>query len=265
MVGIEDGVRAELIARLRSAGSVFAEDEAAVLVESAGVGDELCAMVERRVAGEPLEHVVGWAEFCGLRIAVDPGVFVPRRRTEALARSAVARARPGDVVVDLCCGSGAIGAVVASAVRGVALHAVDVDPVAVRCARRNLAPSGGQVHAGDLFDPLPSELRAQVDVVVVNAPYVPTGEVPLMPAEARLHEPLAALDGGADGLDVHRRVAAAAGSWLADAGVLLTECSRRQQADLTEVYAAGGLSGKTVLVEDATAVVALTAARCAAT
>ena len=146
-----------------------ADDEARLLVSAARTPADLDAMVDRRVAGLPLEHVLGWAEFCGQRIAVDPGVFVPRRRTELLVRQAVALGRAGAVVVDLCCGSGAVGAAVGAALDGVELYAVDVDPVAVRCARRNLAASGGRVFDGDLYGPLPDTLLGRVDVVVANA------------------------------------------------------------------------------------------------
>jgi release factor glutamine methyltransferase len=127
------------------------------------------------------------------------------------------------VVLDLCCGTGALGAAVAAAVPGVRLHAADVDPAAVACARRNLAPWGGQVVEGDLFDPLPARLRGQVDVLLANVPYVPTAAIADLPPEARDHEPRHALDGGPDGLGVLRRVAAAAPAWLAPGGVLLTE------------------------------------------
>jgi HemK-like putative methylase len=142
-------------------------------------------MVERRVEGVPLEYVIGWAEFCGLRIAIESGVFVPRHRTEFLAKRAAAVTPPGAVVVDLCCGSGAIGAAVAAAVPGIELHAADIEPVAVRCARRNLAAVGGHVHQGDLLAPLPTTLRGRVDVLVANVPYVPTGEIGLLPSEAQ--------------------------------------------------------------------------------
>jgi release factor glutamine methyltransferase len=214
-----------VVARLRAAGCVFAEEEAALLVAEATGPAELEALVARRVAGDPLEQVLGWASFCGLRLAVEPGVFVPRGRTEFLAREAIARARPGAVVLDLCCGSGALAAAVAAAVPGVEVHAADVEPAAVRCARRNLP--GAQVHEGDLFEPLPPELRGRVDVLVANVPYVPTGEVALMPPEARDHEPRRALDGGGDGLDVLRRLAAETGDWLAPGGALLSEVSGR--------------------------------------
>ena len=165
--------RSVVVSRLRAAGCVFAEDEARLLVSAARTPADLAAMVDRRVAGLPLEHVLGWAEFCGLRIAVDPGVFVPRRRTEFLVGQATALARPGAVVVDLCCGSGAVGAALVAALDRVELYAVDLDPTAVRCARRNVAAAGGQVYEGDLYDPLPATLRGRVDVLVANAPYVP--------------------------------------------------------------------------------------------
>ncbi|MEU2112216.1 putative protein N(5)-glutamine methyltransferase [Streptomyces sp. NPDC019507] len=231
-----------VVGRLRAAGCVFAEDEAELLLSAARTCAELTAMVERRACGHPLEHVLGWAEFCGLRVAVEPGVFVPRRRTEFLVRRAVAARPDAGVVVDLCCGSGAVGAALAASLPGtmVELYASDIEPAAVRCARRNL-PEGARVHEGDLFDPLPGALRGRVDILAANVPYVPTEEVGLLPAEARVHEPLVALDGGTDGLDVLRRVTAEAGEWLAPGGILLFETSERQAADALAAVAASGL------------------------
>src|SRR3984957_18031143 len=236
-------------------------------------------MVARRGAGEPLEQVVGWAEFAGLRVFVDPGVFVPRRRSEFLVAVAVCLARQRDeagppvivepVVVDLCCGTGALGLAVArklaravetvraeeaaegeaghpvpARVRlsGVELHAADLDPAAVACARRNVEPVGGWVYAGDLFGALPDSLRGRIDVLICNAPYVPTSEIAFMPAEARDHEALMALDGGVDGLAVLHRVAAEAPGWLAPNGVLLVETSERQAPAMAAAMSAGGLT-----------------------
>ncbi|MET8012515.1 putative protein N(5)-glutamine methyltransferase [Streptomyces sp. NPDC005271] len=232
-----------VVGRLRAAGCVFAEDEAELLVATAGGPAELDRMVDRRVAGLPLEHVLGWAEFCGLRIAVDPGVFVPRRRTEFLVRQAasVAPARAGAVVVDLCCGSGALGAALGAALERVELHAADIDPAAVRCARRNMGAAGGRVYEGDLYEPLPAALRGRVDVLLANVPYVPTEQVELLPPEARVHEARVALDGGADGLDVLRRVTAAASAWLAPGGSLLFETSERQSASAVDIVTRDGL------------------------
>ncbi|MGW2176875.1 putative protein N(5)-glutamine methyltransferase [Streptomyces sp. NPDC001732] len=246
-----------VVTALRAAGCVFAEDEAELIVSTAPDPAALAAMVERRAAGLPLEHVLGWAGFGGLRIAVDPGVFVPRRRTEFLVEQAAGLAGPGAVVVDLCCGSGALGAALAATLGRVELHASDVEPAAVRCARRNIGDAG-RVHEGDLFDPLPESLRGRVEILLANVPYVPTQDVELLPPEARIHEPRVALDGGADGLDVLRRVAAEAPRWLAPGGHLLVETSERQAARAEETVARSGLIPRVVTSEElyATVVVA---------
>ncbi len=243
-----------IVSRLRAAGCVFAEDEAQLLIEAATSSADLAAMVDRRVDGLPLEHILGWVEFLGLRIAVDPGVFVPRRRTEFLALQAVELAGPGAVVVDLCCGSGAVGAALAAALPDLDLSAVDIEPAAVRCARRNL---GGKVYEGDLYAPLPATLRGRVEVLVANAPYVPTDAVGLMPPEARLYEPLVALDGGTDGLDVLRRVIAAAPEWLAPAGRLLFETGVDQAPAAMATVRGAGLSPRVVHDEEIGATVVI--------
>ncbi len=257
----------DTVIRLRAAGCVFAEAEAAVLHAAAADEATLLELVRRRAEGEPLEQVVGYADFCGVRVRLRRGVFVPRVRTDLLVRLAAAEAveataeavvataaahkpattitgegpdatdasRPrsgaritpgeGVVVVDLCCGSGAIGLAVAHRVPGVDLHAADLDPAAVACARDNLARN---VYQGDLFDALPTALRGRIDVLVANVPYVASRHIPLLPAEARDHEPRTALDGGSDGLDVFRAVAADAAAWLTPGGVLLSEITEAQ-------------------------------------
>ena len=240
---------AEIVRRLRAAGSVFAEREAAMLVAEAGDADELAAMVARRVAGEPLEQVVGWAEFDGIRFVVEPGVFVPRHRTEFLVQKAVWFGHPSAVVLDLCCGVGALGVAVRSRLGGgVELHAADLDPAAVRCARVNVRL--GAVYEGDLFDPLPELLRGRVELLLANAPYVPSGDIALLPAEARDHEHAIALDGGTDGLDLHRRVIAGAPSWLAPGGRLLIEVSERQAAMAASLMQSAGLEVESAVDED---------------
>lgn len=285
--------RAAIVRRLRSAGCVFAEDEAELLASAATTAAELDAMVDRRVGGEPLEYVLGWAEFAGRRVTVEPRVFVPRHRTEflvdqavALARAAVARmaadgtavdgaavegtgvARtsvgamavgfppvPAVVVLDLCCGSGAIGLAVAAALSGdgidVELHATDIEPTAVHCARRNVADVGGQVYEGDLFEPLPPSLRGRVHVLTANVPYVPTDAIDLMPPEARDHEARITLDGGSDGLDVLRRVAAIATQWLVPGGHLLVETSERQASAAAIIMTDRGLAASVVTSNEA--------------
>jgi release factor glutamine methyltransferase len=251
---------ADIVASLRAAGCVFAEQEAQVLIQAARTPHELKAMVQQRSAGQPIEHVVGWADFCGLRVSVGPGVFVPRPRTELMVRQAASLtvlAAPDALVVDLCCGSGAIGlAVITTAGHG-ELHAADISPEAVVCARRNLSPVGGRVYLGDLFSPLPGRLRGRIDVLTANVPYVPSGEIAYLPPEARIYEPLPALDGGSDGLDLLRRVASEAGRWLTPGGHLLLETSQDQAAGALADLAAGGLKPSLVTDEELGATVVI--------
>jgi release factor glutamine methyltransferase len=247
---------AAVAGRLRAAGCVFAEDEAALLVADAATPEALEAMVRRRVAGLPLEQILGWAQFCGLRVLVEPGVFVPRRRTElvvraaAAAAAAVAGAAGRVVVVDLCCGSGAIGLALCDLLEDVELHAVDVEPAAVRCAGRNLEPVGGRVYAGDLTEPLPTSLRGRVEVIVACPPYVPTGAIAAMPPEARDHEPRVALDGGDDGLHLVRRIAQAAVDWLTPGGTLVVEAGEPQAPAVEVAFEAHGLAARTERDDD---------------
>jgi release factor glutamine methyltransferase len=229
-----------LVAQLRAAGCVYAEDEARLLRETA-LGEALRALVVRRVAGEPLEVLLGWAEVAGVRVRTAPGVFVPRRRSGLLVRLALEAlaATPAPVVVDLCCGTGALGVAVAHHRPDADVHACDLDPAAVACAQRNLPRD--RVHRGDLLDALPTDLRGRVDALVVNTPYVPSPALATMPPEAREHEPRLALDGGPDGLDLHRRVAEGAPPWLAPGGVLVLETSESQAEGSAGLLAAAGL------------------------
>jgi len=261
-------------ARLRAAGSVFAEEEAELLASAAADPAVLAAMVERRVAGEPLEAIVGWATFCGLRIAVAPGVFVPRRRTELLVAEALAIVRYESApisgssgafrsglptVVELCCGTAAVATAIAAGTSPeLKIHAADLDPRATACARENLG-ARGRVHTGDLYEALPTDLRGRVDVLVANAPYVPTDAIAMMPPEARDHEPRSALDGGTDGLAVQRRIISDAREWLSPRGHLLIETSRHQAGGSVAACEAAGLAARVVTDDelDATAVVAV--------
>jgi release factor glutamine methyltransferase len=229
---------AEAIGRLRAAGCVFAEDEAAVLGAAAADPSHLSALIDRRAQGEPLEQVVGYADFCGVRVRLHPGVFVPRVRSELLVHTALAEIQQrAKTVVDLCCGSGALGLAVRRQAPSIRLLAADCDPVAVACALENL---GHGVFQGDLFAALPDALRGRIDVLLANVPYVATAHLSFLPAEARLHEPRTALDGGADGLDVFRAVVAGAPGWLAPGGLLLSEITEAQtEAALVAVRAAG--------------------------
>ena len=238
----------EAVRRLRAAGCVFAEDEAAVLAAAAQDDQALAELVGRRALGEPLEQVVGYADFCGVTVRQRPGVFVPRVRSELLVRLSVASAPADAVVVDLCCGSGALGMAVRHRRTDVDLHSADLDPIAVRTARENLHTP---VHQGNLFDALPAAtLRGRIDVLIANVPYVATRHIPLLPAEARDHEPHTALDGGPDGLDVFRAVAAEAPRWLAPGGVLLSEITEAQATAAAETVQAAGLDGDVISDDD---------------
>jgi release factor glutamine methyltransferase len=263
---------ADVVARLRAAGCVFAEDEAALLVEAAGTPDELDRLVDRRVIGEPLEQILGWALFRGLRIRVDPGVFVPRLRTEFLVETTLAHLaeRPGPLLVlDLCCGSGAAGAAVEAARGDVTVVAADIDPRSVACARQNLRrpehdahdkhdkhkahdensahdTSDENVFEGDLFDALPPAYRGRFDAIIANAPYVPTDEIDFMPRDARLHEPLTALDGGLGGTAIQARIARDAAGWLRPGGLLVIETSGRQAPVTEDLVRGGGLAARTL-------------------
>jgi release factor glutamine methyltransferase len=245
-----------LVERLRAAGCVFAEEEAALLIEAAS-GDSLERLVERRIAGEPLEVVLGWAAFRGLRVAVAPRVFVPRARTGILVDQALRFAGPGVLAVELCAGAAAVAAALAAEAPGTEVHAAELDPVAVRVARTTIDPS--RVHEGDLYEALPSGLRGRVGILLANAPYVPTAEIALMPVEARDHEPAIALDGGADGLDVQRRVIAGAPEWLAAGGVLIVETSEHQAPATVALMTAAGFDAHAVHDDelDGTAAVAV--------
>ncbi len=258
--GVDDDV---LVARLRAAGCVFAEEEAAELRAAAPLrpGDRVGRaaredLVRRRVAGEPLEQVLGRARFAGRDVRVAPGVFVPRRRTELLveeaARRLTRRPQGGDpLLLELCCGTGAVTRVLLDRVPGLRAWAGDIDPAAVRCAAAALDGLPGMlgVAVGDLDAAVPSGLAGAVDVLAAHVPYVPTRALAAMPREARDHEPRRALDGGADGLDLLRAVARVAPRWLAPGGALLTEVVWEQLPAARLAYRATGL--RPVVVEEA--------------
>lgn len=252
----KDSIYTSIVTRLRNAGCVFAEDEAQLLMAEAQTPADLDTMVNQREAGLPLEHIIGWAEFCGLRIIVDPGVFVPRRRTEFLVSQAADLVQSGAVVVDLCCGSGALGTALAT-LKQIKLYAADIDPAAVRCARRNVTTVGGQVYEGDLYEPLPDTLQGCIDILIANVPYVPTKEIRLLPPEAHIYEARVALDGGEDGLDIQRQVAKVAPLWLAPGGHLLVEASELQAPQTVEIFTRNGLISQVISSDELDATVVI--------
>jgi release factor glutamine methyltransferase len=231
--------RSRVLHALAAGGFVepFAEADALLDAANAGVGS-LEELLARRLAGEPLAWITGWVRFCSARVRVDPGVFVPRPQTEALARRAVALLPADGIAVDLCAGSGAIAVVLDAARPRATVIATDIDPAAVACARRN----GVEARLGDLDEPLQTSLRRRVDVVTAVVPYVPTEKLHLLPRDVLAHEPRRALDGGPRGTVVLERTARAATRWLRPGGSLLLELGGDQADELSTTIAAAGLS-----------------------
>lgn len=248
---------AAITAALRESGSVFAEEEGQLLLEAFDSPIELAHSVEQRISGVPLQLILGWAEFYELRVGIESGVFIPRLRSEFLVDQALSVCQANSIVVDLCCGSGAIGMAMISSLPDIVLYASDSDPTAVQCARRNITSFGGQVFEGDLFSALPDEIKGWIDVLVANAPYVPTGAIDLMPREAREYEPRETLDGGVDGLDVHRRIAREADKWLAYGGHLIVETSEDQAEVMAAIFALNGMEAKIASSNDYDATVVM--------
>jgi release factor glutamine methyltransferase len=203
--------------------------------EGAGPIEELIA---RRLRGEPLAWITGSVRFCGVRVGVDPGVFVPRPHTQALARRAASLLPAVGIAVDLCTGTGAVAAVLGSAHPRAVVVATDVDPVAVACARRN----GVRALLGNLDEPLPPSFRERIDVMTAVVPYVPTEELHLLPRDVLANEPCRALDGGRRGTAVLARAAEAAARWLRAGGSVLLELGGDQAGEVATTLADVGLS-----------------------
>jgi release factor glutamine methyltransferase len=229
---VDGGNRTRLVSALAEGGFVSPAAEADALIAAsrlcAGSLDELLA---RRLRGEPLAWITGWVTFCGLRVRIDPGVFVPRPHTEALARRAIDLLPDEGIAVDLCTGSGAVAVVLADARPRATVVSTDVDPVAVACARRN----GLQASQGDLDEPLPSTLRGRIDLVTAVVPYVPTEELHLLPRDVLAHEPRRALDGGSGGTRVLVRAAGVGNRWLRPGGSVLLELGGDQAAEMSGI------------------------------
>ncbi len=250
-------VLAGAVERLRAAGVPSPEHDAAellahvlgtergrlVLVEEVGPGalPAYDALVARRAAREPLQHLTGRAWFRHVELAVGPGVFVPRPETELLAGWAVEQASllAEPVVVDLCTGSGAVAASVAHEVPAARVHAVELDPAAHAWAERNLLGTGVDLRLGDMATEL-EELAGTVDVVVCNPPYVPLEAWESVAPEARDHDPHLALFSGDDGLDALRVLERRAALLLRPGGVVGAEHADVQGASAPEVLSATG-------------------------
>ena len=232
--------RGEVAAKVHSAGTLPAVDgSAAEELERA-----FRAMVVRRAAREPLQHILGVAWFRNLELEVGSGVFVPRPETEMLAEHAIeslrAAAHPEPIAVDLGTGSGAIALALATEVPHARVYAVEKSPDAAPWTRRNIARYNDCVELveGDLADAL-SELNGTVSVIASNPPYIPAAAVPRDP-EVRLFDPEMALYGGEDGLDIVRTLSRTALRLGHPGALLILEHGELQGADIRAILAADG-------------------------
>jgi release factor glutamine methyltransferase len=239
--------RAEVAQRLADGHFVAPFEEADELL-AAAAGDEarLDAMLERRLTGEPLAWITGSVEFCGLSIAVHPGVYVPRWQTEPLALRAAERLPDGGMAIDVCTGSGAVARTLAARRPGARVVASDVDERAVACARAN----GVEAYRGDLFAGLPDGLAGRADVVVGVVPYVPTPDLPLLQRDTLTFESTLSYDGGEDGLAVLRRVVEEAPRFLKAGGALLLELGGEEASALAGTLNRHGFRDVSVLRDE---------------
>jgi release factor glutamine methyltransferase len=234
------------VARLAAAGCIAAEEEATALAAAATGPAHLDALVDRRTHGEPLAWLVGAVEFCGIRVIVHPGVYVPRWQSEPLARRAAALLPANGIAVDLCTGAGAIARVLRTSSPSAVVVATDIEPAAVACAWEN----GVDALLGDLDEPLPSALLGAVDVMTAVVPYVPDDQLQFLPRDVVAFEPHIALDGGGGGLRLLFAVVARSARWLRPGGWLLLELGGDQAAVVADEMGAAGFVEVAVLQDD---------------
>jgi release factor glutamine methyltransferase len=237
---------ASLTRALAGAGCVAADEEAEEIARRAHGQADAARMLARRLTGEPLEWITGRAHFCGLDLAIEPGVYVPRWQSEPLALKAAQLLPATGQAVDVCTGAGAVALVLQTRRPGARVVATDTDPVAVRCARAN----GITVHQGDLDEPLPPALAGGVDVMTGVPPYVPHDALHLLPRDVQRFEPRKALDGGARGLEVLTTLVGRSPRWVRPGGWLLLEIGGDQVAAMTALMTAAGYRAIDVLVDE---------------
>ncbi len=232
---------------LTEAGCIAACEEADELIQAAGGDpDVLDDLVSRRTNGEPIAWLTGAVTFCGVRLFVAPGVYVPRWQTEPLARRAATLLPLAGVAADLCTGVGAIAATLAAAVPTAQVLATELDSNAAQCAGRN----GVEVFEGFLDDPLPREFEHRVDVLTAVVPYVPTDSLRLLSRDVQAFEPRLALDGGVDGTDLLVEVARRSAGWLSGGGWLLLELGGDQAVPIGRLLQELGFEGLDVMADE---------------
>jgi release factor glutamine methyltransferase len=239
--------RASVIQILTEAGCVAASEEAYELIEAAaGDPGTLDDLVARRRRGKPVAWLTGSVTFCGIKLLVAPGVYVPRWQTEPLARRAATLLPATGVAIDLCTGVGAIAAVLAAAVPTARVVASELDPNAALNARRN----GVEVFEGSLYDPLPRQLRRRVNVLTAVVPYVPTDSLRLLPRDVQVFEPRLALDGGAEGTHLLVEVVRRSTGWLRPGGWVLLELGGDQADPIGQLLDEFGFEMVEVMIDD---------------
>jgi release factor glutamine methyltransferase len=239
--------RAALVARLEAGGFVAADEEAdELLAAAAGDATRLAQLLARRFTGEPLAWITGSVTFCGVRVLVHEGVYVPRWQSEELAERAAERLPDDGLAIDLCTGSGAIARTLALRRPGARVVASEVDARAIACARAN----GVAVFPGDLLAPLPADLHGRADVVVGVVPYVPTPELDLLQRDTFTFETALSYDGGDDGTHHLRRAITEAPRFLKPGGALLLELGHGQPERLADDLDRHGFADPTVLRDE---------------
>ena len=197
---------------------------------------EIAEIIEKRLTGRPLWYVIGDTDFYGCKIKVDERALIPRPETELLADCVVKSAEEGDRILDMCTGSGCVAVSVAKALKGknVVVNAADVSDAAIMLAEENAKLNDVMVHfvVSDLFQ----NVHGRYNIIVCNPPYIKSSEIPTLQKEVREYEPKVALDGGEDGLDFYRRLAADVRQYLVKGGMLIVECGEGQSNDILKIF-----------------------------
>ena len=220
---------------LKMPKSAVASEERIIKVEQA---KEIIRIADERLTGRPLWYVIGDTDFCGYTIKVDERVLIPRPETEDMVMMAIAAAEEGQNILDLCTGSGAIAIAAYKELeksgRKCKVTAVDISADALELAKENAAANEADVLfiQSDMFN----RIRGRFDIIISNPPYIPTKTVDTLQREVKEHEPRLALDGGKDGLDFYRRIAADAGKYLARGGMLIMEVGEGQAHDVVKLF-----------------------------